>query len=146
MKKETGTAAPTLTAFHEQGLRYVAEIRGHHVPTDQPEYGGGADSAAMPLELLAAALGTCVVLYVHQFLIARSLPTLGLRVEVDSAMADDRPRRVRRYDVAVRLPEGIPEAMLPLIERVAAGCPAHATLAHPPEIRFEVTGIAAGIA
>ena len=140
------SAAPVLTAVHDEGLRYVAEIRGHRIVTDQPHYGGGADSAAMPLELLSAALGTCVVLYVHQFLATRALPTEGLRVEVASTMAEDRPRRVGRYGVAVHLPEGIPTELLPVIERVAAGCPAHATLAHPPQIDFELTTAAAGVA
>lgn len=130
---------PVLTAVHEGGLRYVAEIRGHRVETDQPASGGGADSAAMPLELLAAGLGTCVVLYVHQFLASRALRTEGLQVAVTSAMAADRPRRIGRYDVEVRLPEGVPEELRPMIEKVAASCPAHATLAHPPQIAFELT-------
>lgn len=148
MQNRERAGAPVLTAYHDGGLRFVAEIRGHRVETDQPAYGGGADSAAMPLELLSAALGTCVVLYVHQYLATRSLPTDGLQVAVTSAMAEDRPRRIGRYDVEVRLPDGIPAELRPMIERVAASCPAHATLAHPPQINFALTteGSAAGAA
>ena len=144
MHNDEHRLGPILTATHDEGLRYVAEMRGHRIVTDQPAYGGGADSGMMPLELLAAALGTCVVLYVHQFLAKRSLPTEGLRVEVASAMADDHPRRIGRYAVAVRLPDGVPAELHAMIERVAASCPAHATLAHPPRIDFELTSVAAG--
>ena len=139
MQNTKATGAPVLTAYHDGGMRFVAEIRGHRVETDQPAYGGGADSAAMPLELLSAALGTCVVLYVHQFLATRSLPTEGLQVAVTSAMAEDRPRRIGRYDVEVRLPDGIPAELWPMVQRVAASCPAHATLAHTPRIEFMLT-------
>lgn len=129
------TNGPVMTARHDGGMRFVAEVRGHQVATDQPEYGRGADSAAMPLELLGAALSTCIALYVHQFLAVRSLPTDGLRVELVATAAEERPKRIGSYDVAVRLPAGVPDSMLPLIERVAVSCPAHATLTHSPEIR-----------
>ena len=131
--------SPVLTARHDGGMRFVAEVRGHQVVTDQPEYGRGADSAAMPLELLGAALGTCIALYVHQFLSVRSLATDGLRVELTATPSEDRPKRIVRYDVAVRLPSGVPAEMLLLIERVAVSCPAHATLTHSPEIAVTVS-------
>lgn len=133
-----------MTARHDGGMRFVAEIRGHQVATDQPEYGRGADSAAMPLELLGAALSTCIALYVHQFLAVRSLPTEGLRVDVIATPAEDRPKRIGRYDVEVRLPADVPESMHAMIERVAVSCPAHATLTHSPEIIVSLGAPAGG--
>jgi putative redox protein len=127
--------APVLTATHAGGMCFAAEVRGHRIETDQPVYGGGADGAAMPLELLGASLGTCVALYVHQFLVSRSLATEGLRVEVTTEMAQ-KPKRIGAFDVRVQLPAGVPEEYRERVERVAASCPAHATLRHAPEIRF----------
>lgn len=127
--------SPVLTAAHAGGLRFAAEIRGHRIETDQPVHGGGEDGAAMPLELLAASLGTCVALYVHHFMLSRNLSTEGLRVEVSTEMAQ-KPKRIGVFAVRVLIPEGTPEEYRERIERVAASCPAHNTLSHPPEIRF----------
>lgn len=137
---------PTMTTTHEGGMRYVAEIRGHRVVTDQPAHGGGADAAAMPLELLGAALSTCIALYVDQFLKARALPAEGLRVELVASMSADRPRRIGRYDVTVHLPEGVPSSVHEMIERVAVSCPAHATLSHSPQIEVSLEPAGAGVA
>ena len=135
MEVTVSSRTPVLSAAHAGGMRFAAEIRGHRIETDQPAYGGGEDAAAMPLELLSAALGTCVALYVHQFLVTRELPTEGLRVEVGTEMAH-KPKRIGSFDVRVILPDGIPDEYHERIERVAASCPAHATLLHAPEVRF----------
>lgn len=135
MENTSSPQAPVLTAAHSGGMRFTAEVRGHRIETDQPAYGGGEDGAAMPLELLGASLATCVALYVHHFLVSRSLPTEGLRVEVGSEMAQ-KPKRIGAFTIRVLLPDGIPDEYRERIERVAASCPAHNTLAHPPEMRF----------
>jgi hypothetical protein len=41
------------------------------------------------------------------------------------------------------LPDGVPEAYLPMLERVARSCPAHNTLTQPPEIGIELIAGAA---
>lgn len=128
---------PVLVATHDGGMRFVAEVRGHRIETDQPEYGGGGDAAAMPLELLGASLGTCIALYAHHYLATRELPTDGLRVEVRNTRAE-KPKRIGRFDVRVQLPAGVPDEHLERLERVAVSCPAHATLSHPPEIVVEL--------
>lgn len=130
---------------YEGGLKFVAEARGHRVETDQPVRAGGADAAMMPLELLSAALGTCVALYVNRFLAARSLPHESVRVEVRPVHAAN-PNRIARFEVNVELPEGVPAELRALIERVAASCPAHHTLAHGAEIAvaLETAPAAAG--
>jgi len=130
---------PTLTVVADGGLRFVAEIRGHRIATDQPGFGGGADSAPMPLELMTASLGSCIALYVERFLAARGIAADGLRVEVEAIPAAH-PKRIGRFDVRIVLPDGVPEAYLPMLERVATNCPAHHTLTQPPEIGIELVG------
>lgn len=120
------------------GLRFDARIRGHTVRTDQPVQAGGTDTAVTPLELLGAALGACAALYVSRFCAARGLPTGDLRVEVRATNADDSPRRLGRFVIDVVLPPGIPDDMVPLIERVVRTCPVHNTLAHPPAMEIAI--------
>lgn len=120
---------------HEGGVRFAAQIRQHRLIVDQPERGGGEDSAPMPLELLGASLGTCVALYVQQFCHARNLPYQGMRVEVDPRGAQG---RIGRFDVRVIMPEALPPQYSEMLERVARSCPAHNTLAHGAEVAIEI--------
>lgn len=127
----------TTVVTGDGGLRFAANIRGHRVVTDQPHWAGGDDSAAMPLELMSAALGTCVALYAHQFCATRGIPHEGLRVEVRSESAAA-PKRIGRFEVRVILPEDLPAHYRPAIERAVRSCPVHNTLMHAPVIEVEV--------
>lgn len=121
-----GTREP-IVVRHDGGLRFDAQVRSHHVVTDQPQRAGGQDGGPTPLELLGAALGTCIALYVQQFCQSRSLPTDGLRVEVVQH-GESNPGRIGAFVVRVMLPPDIPARYVELVERVAQSCPVHHTL------------------
>jgi putative redox protein len=131
------TVQGVMIARHEGGLKISAEIRGHNVDTDQPMGAGGADSAPTPLELIGAALGTCIALAVVQFCAARRIPTDGLHVVVEQQTAKA-PYRVARYDVRLLLPLAFPDVYREAIERVARSCAAYNTLSNAPEISVAV--------
>jgi putative redox protein len=118
---------------HEGGMKFEARIRGHRLVVDQPESAGGEDAAPMPIELLGAALGTCVALYVQQFCQTRGLSSEGLQVEVQQHGVRN-PSRVGRFEVRVSLPEGVPSQYAEMLERVARSCPAHHTLVEGAEV------------
>jgi len=120
------------------GVKFTADIRGHKVTVDQPVKGGGEDSAPMPLELLPTALGTCVALYVQQFLVTRGLDATGMTVEV-GAMGAANPNRIGRLTVDVKIPGGVPEKYRDAVKRAAEGCTVHHTLMHTPEIAVNVS-------
>jgi putative redox protein len=120
------------------GLRFTAAVRRHRVPTDQPVAAGGGDSAAMPLELLAVSLGTCIALYAHQFCATRGIADAGLEVAVEYRTAKG-PSRISAFDVRVVLPDGFPEEYRAAVERAVRTCPVHNTLMHAPEISLELS-------
>jgi putative redox protein len=130
----TGTVT---TITHEGGLAFSASVRGHKILTDQPLAAGGQDRAPTPLELLAAALGTCIALYVTQFCNARELPAAGLRVEVTGEKAKI-PYRMGSFEVQLTLPADFPVVLHDAVERVARTCAVHNTLMQPPEIKLEI--------
>lgn len=111
---------------HRKGMQFAAEVRSHTVIVDQP-LPHGDDVAPMPIEMLGISLGTCVALYVQQFLDARKLPSTDMRVEVDAIVASN-PNRIGEFRVRVVLPMGVPAAYAEMLERVARSCPAHHTL------------------
>jgi uncharacterized OsmC-like protein len=122
---------------HEGGLKFAAQVRSHRIVVDQPARAGGEDSAPMPIELLGAALGTCVALYVQQYLHTRDLPFAGMRVEVDQRSAMN-PSRIGEFNVRVILPEALPPHHAEMLERVARSCPAHGTLTHGAEVSVAI--------
>lgn len=132
-----------MVVTHEGGLKFAAQIREHRVMTDQPA-GVGENAAPMPLELLGAGLGTCVALYVHQFLETRGIPHEGMRVEVETQSVRN-PSRIGLFSVKVVLPQPIPPEYGEMLERVARSCPAHNTLVEGAEVSVQIeTGAAAG--
>jgi uncharacterized OsmC-like protein len=126
-----------VTVTWDGGLRFTAEVRGHRITVDQPREAGGDDSGPMPIELMPAALGTCVALYVQRFLVTRGLDPAGLSVAVAAAGARD-PNRLGRFDVQVTIPGGVPEKYLDAVRRAAEGCTVHHTLTHTPEIAVAI--------
>lgn len=124
---------PLVNVTWDGGVRFTADIRGHKVHVDQPRQGGGEDSAPGPLELVPAALGTCVAYFVQQFLVTRGVDPTGLEVAVGVAGAPN-PHRIGRFDVRVRVPAGMPERYREAVVRAAETCTVHHTLTHTPEI------------
>lgn len=122
-----GHARAPMVITHAGGMKFAAQIRGHTLIVDQPARAGGEDSGPMPIELLGASLGTCVALYVQQFLQSRGLPHEGMSVEVQTQGAAS-PNRIGQFSVDVKVPADLPPHEQEMLERVAASCPAHHTL------------------
>ena len=131
---QTNPAATLVT--HVSGAKFAIRIRSHEIMVDQTINGGGSDSAPTPIELLGAALGSCIAYYLHHFFHTRGLPADDIMVAVSQKSATN-PNRVESFDVRVALPAGVPPHYLPLLDRVIQACPAHNTLA--PGARISVT-------
>jgi putative redox protein len=98
----------------------------HWLDTDEPEDLGGDDTAPTPLELLPAALASCVVTTIRMYARRRGW-------ELDEIGADvrlDREVRPARCTIAVRLPERLSDEQSRRLEQVAKACAVHRTLEH----------------
>jgi len=120
------------------GMRYRVEsaggvasrvsVGGHELIFDQPEKVGGQDRGPSPLEVLVASTGACAHYYAAAFLSARRLPVEGLAVDIEADKSTERPQRVTHMRLAVHLPPGVPDELLPRLEAAVRACPAHSTL------------------
>jgi uncharacterized OsmC-like protein len=61
----------------------------------------------------------------------------GFEVDASYEMAD-RPVRVTRIDIELRLPRGFPEEMRDRLAAVIGHCTVHNSITMPPEVRIEV--------
>ena len=138
------TSKHSVVATSNGGLAFSVAAREHIISSDQPARAGGDNSAPTPLELLSAALASCIALYVHKYCDAHSLVPIGLAVEV-KPIWKEAPGRIARFDVFVHLPDTIPPSHHAAIDEVARTCPVHNTLMHTPEITVTVSDCASAL-
>ena len=131
------SSRPPMVITHEGGMKFAAQVRSHRIVVDQPERAGGSDAGPMPIELLGAALGSCVALYVQQFCQSRDLPCGGMRVEVQQHGAGN-PNRVGEFVLRIVLPSELSEHQEEMLERAALSCPAHHTLTQGARVTVHV--------
>ena len=98
----------------------------HWLETDEPEDLGGDDTAPTPLELLPAALASCVVTTIRIFARRKGweLEEIGADIMLDREM------RPAQCTIAVRVPEGLSDEQTRRLEQVAKACAVHRTLEH----------------
>jgi len=101
------------------------------------EYGGpgGAFSAT---DLLAAALASCIATSLAPVASRHGIPPGSLTLLVEKKLSAA-PKRVARLTVIVRIPRAVESILLRKLERAAASCPVHRSLADDVavEVQFE---------
>jgi uncharacterized OsmC-like protein len=123
---------------YQNGMRFDAETRGHQITVDLPPEKGGENMGMTPPELLTAAFGACIGVYVVSYLQSVKVDTTGLTVDVAYEQVKD-PLRIGRLHAKVHVPAGIPEERKAAVHRVAENCLIHQTLCNEPEMEIEFT-------
>ena len=131
----------------EMDIRYEGELRcaATHGPsrdtltTDAPLDNGGKGAAFSPTDLVATALGTCMVTIMGLLAKRNGLDLDGTRVHVVKDMVSDRVRRIGTLAVTVTLPPGrtISAADREKLERAARTCPVRQSLHPDVNVRVE---------
>jgi putative redox protein len=124
--------AAQITVQYQGKLRCqaVRNENGQIVTTDVGADHGGQGEYYSPVELAAAALGTCVTSMVA-FVGERSNVDLSsMQTAVSFDMATSPARRIGSIKVTVKLPNSVPEAVRPKLEIAAKSCPVKNSL-HP---------------
>lgn len=107
---------------HEQGAK---------IQTDAPKDNGGEGSLFSPTDLVAAALGSCVLTVMGLFAERHAIDLAGAKMKVTKEMTNIPVRRINRLVVIITLPAAnIPESMREKLEKVGHSCPVHHSL-HP---------------
>ena len=124
--------AVEINAVYEGGLRVVATHgpSGATLSTDAPSDNGGQGASFSPTDLVATALGTCVVTILGLVAERHELDLKGTRVHVTKEMITAPVRRIGSLRTVVTIPNGVldnPE-MRVRIEAAARKCPVHQSL------------------
>ena len=125
----------TLTITLDGGKIITAHHQGHDIRTDQPEAGGGTNSAPAPFDLFLASIGTCAGIYVKSFCDQRSIPTDNIKI-IQSVDYDMQKRLPSKIKLDIQLPVDFPEKYRNAVISAADLCAVKRAIADPPV--FEV--------
>lgn len=123
------------------GCHAVHGPSGTTIETDAPVDNGGRGESFSPTDLVATALGTCVMTICGLVAQRHGINLDGMMVEVEKCMAAEPVRRIAALPTTVRIPAAAitDPSDRSRVEAAARKCPVHASL-HPDidaEIRFE---------
>jgi putative redox protein len=134
----------TLTTTYEGGLR----CRGSHGPsgttliTDAPLDNHGKGESFSPTDLVATALGACMMTIMGIVADRRGLDLTGMTTETEKVMTATPPRRIASLKTRITIPLPADNADRAVLEQAALACPVHKSL-HPEidaAIEFVWTG------
>jgi len=126
-------------------VRYEGELHttathgpsGAKLETDAPKDNEGKGESFSPTDLLATALGTCMLTVMGIVARRKGWEMKGARVTVDKNMVVDPVRRVGHLVVRFEMPAGLPEDARKVLERAAHTCPVHQSL--HPDVKVETS-------
>lgn len=111
----------------------------HTVFTDLPQTLGGDDSAMPPPELMLAALGACLGVYIKRYLAKNNINYSKISLIIKSEIADKPVRRMQAIDIIFDTDAKI-KNKAEFISFVK-NCPIHNTITGSPEIKFNLDNI-----
>jgi putative redox protein len=130
-------------------ITYVGDLRtdcthlqsGTHINTDAPTDNQGRGEAFSPTDLVANALGTCILTTMAIFARRDGLELTGSEMDVTKVMSSEPPRRIAKIGIDLTLrasQNGLPvmpdEAVRARLEKIAHTCPVAISL-HPDVIQ-----------
>jgi putative redox protein len=114
------------TARRTGTYRHDIAIRDHAVVADEPKDQGGHDDGPSPQELLAASLASCTAITMEMYAQRKGWELPDVEVEVSYQPAER--GCPTRFDLVVKVPDGLPQEQVDRLMTIAAKCPVHRTL------------------
>jgi len=117
-------------------VEYQGELRcrsrhgpsGQELSTDAPLDNQGKGESFSPTDLVATALGTCILTTMGIVARRHGWDLRGATASVVKTMVADPARRIGRLEVVVRVPGDFDEKARRTLETTALTCPVHKTL------------------
>ena len=124
---------------YQNNLRTEAEhiASGEKIITDAPVDNNGKGEAFSPTDLVATALGSCIITIIAISANKYDIDVTGTNASVKKIMGSD-PRRISEISIDINMNKNIEEKDRKRLERAALACPVHKSL-HPDlekKIRF----------
>ncbi len=123
-------------------VTYQGELRceAQHGPskaqlvTDAPVDNQGKGASFSPTDLVATALGSCMLTIMGIVAQRHAIELKGATIKVEKHMVADPARRIGRLPVTITVPGPLDEKQRKLLMAAAEGCPVHRTLGERVEM------------
>ena len=122
-------------------LRVAArhELSGEKLHTDAPLDNKGKGQSFSPTDLLATALGSCMLTIMGITAEEKSIAIEGTSAEVIKHMSEDLPRRVAQLDVSIQIPHKLTDRELVILRNAAETCPVAKSIHPKLVVNLELT-------
>lgn len=136
-----------VSAKTKEGFKIVADAGKHQLIIDQPEYNGGTDSGASPLEYMLSAVAGCMMQMavmmgkMQRIKISSFSVDIEGTVDIDGIMGKDPSKRSGFEEIIVKanLDADISnEEKLKFLEMVEKSCPVAETILNGTTIKLEL--------
>ena len=106
-------------------MHCVAEhsLSGVELHTDAPLDHAGLGETFSPTDLLATALGTCILTTMGMTAKRRGWSLGEVKADVEKSMTVEGPRRIETQEVNLTMPDGLNDDQLCLLRKVVDTCP-----------------------
>jgi putative redox protein len=115
------------------------EPSGAELSTDAPKDNQGRGENFSPTDLVATALGTCMLTIMGIAARTLNIEFAGATATVEKEMTATLPRRIQRLAVRIHVPHAPSPADREKLERAAYTCPVHKSLHPDVQIPIEFT-------
>ena len=115
------------TARRAGGLyKHTVQVRDHQLVVDEPLALGGDDAGPDPLELLAVSLASCTAITMEMYASRKGWDIGHVEVGVEYTPAER--GCPTKFQLVMRLPDGLPDEQVERLRVIAAKCPVHRVL------------------
>jgi putative redox protein len=110
---------------------------GTRLTTDAPKDNMGRGESFSPTDLVATALGTCILTTMAIAAQRRGIELNGATARVTKEMVTSPSRQIGRLTVEIAMPQELPEEERTRLEHAAHACPVHKSL--HPDVEIPIT-------
>ena len=116
------------TIYNGQLRTEVTHLQsGNKLITDAPTDNNGRGEFFSPTDMVAAALGSCMLTIMGMVADRHGVDLTGTEIDTDKVMYSD-PRRIGEINMVVTFPEKYDDKIMTLLERAALTCPVYNSL------------------
>lgn len=130
----------SVTIEYQGNLRCKAvhELSGTVLTTDAPRDNHGKGESFSPSDLVATALGSCILSVMGLKARMLNVDISGATAVVDKEMANAPARKIKKIAVKVRVPHQLSTEQRQALEAAAHTCPVHKSMHPDVEMPIEI--------